>query len=277
MLKQILLGLDDTPPSIRAKEVALSLAQMHKAGVTALTVVDPARIAPAEPVPMGGDSYKQHKDAILVGRTRDELIELTRRFAHECHAAQLNCDVAVREGDAIDALAAASEVHDLVILGRDAAFHAGPGGKVSDIVERLLRQSPRPLIVVPEGTGGGDRILVAYDGSVAAMRALQMFCLLGIAGKSEVTVATVHAQRDVAEAISARAVHHLGSHGIAARARIVDTGRDPASALVDIAAEIDARLIVMGTFGQRGWREFLLGSTTDKLLSASASPLFIHH
>jgi nucleotide-binding universal stress UspA family protein len=277
MLKQILLGLDDTPPSICAKQIALSLAKMHKASVTALTVVDAARIAPPEPVPMGADSYKQHKDAALVGRTRDELIELTRRFAQECHAAQLNCDVAVREGDAIDAIATASEVHDLVVIGRDAAFHAGPDSKVSEIVERLLRQSPRPLIVAPESAGGADRVLIAYDGSVPAMRALQMFCLLGIAGKSEVTVATAHAERPVAEAICARAVHHLGSHGIAARPRVIDTGSDAASALVEIATEIQARLIVMGTYGRRGWREFLLGSTTDKLLSASKSPLFIHH
>ena len=136
MLKQILLGLDDTPPSICAKDVALSLARMHRAGVTALTVVDAARIAPPEPVPMGGDSYKQHKDAALVGRTQDELIELARRFTEECHAAQLNCDVAVKDGDAIDAIATASEVHDLVVVGRDVAFRAGNGGKVSEIVER---------------------------------------------------------------------------------------------------------------------------------------------
>jgi nucleotide-binding universal stress UspA family protein len=277
MLKQILLGLDDTPSSIRAKDIALSLARMHKAGVTALTVVDAARIAPPEPVPMGGDSYKHHKDAVLVGRTRDELAELARRFTQECHAAQLSCNVAVREGDAIDALATASEVHDLVVIGRDAAFHAEPGGKVSDIVERLLKKTPRPLIVVPEGAGSADRVLVAYDGSAPAIRALQMFVLLGIAGKSEVTVATVHTERAAAETICARAVHHLGAHGNAARPRIVESGSDPASALVAIAAEIDARLIVMGTFGQRGWREFLLGSTTDNLLSVSKSPLFIHH
>lgn len=277
MLKQILLGLDDTPSSIRAKEIALSLAQMHAAGVTALTIVDAARIAPPEPVPMGGDSYKQHKDEVLVGRTREELGELARRFTYECHAASINCDVAVREGDAIDALTAASDIHDLIVIGRDAAFHADQGGKVSQIVERLLRQSPRPLIVSPSEKQNTDRVIVAYDGSVPAMRALQMFCLLGVAGKSEVTVLTVNAARAAAEAISARAVHHLASHAVSARARVVESAADPTNAIVDIASELDARLIVMGTYGRRGWREYLLGSTADRLVSESKSPLFIHH
>jgi len=277
MLKQVLLGLDDTPASLRAKEIALSLAKLHGAGLTAMTVVDAARIAPPEPVPMGAEAYKQHKDAVLVGRTREQLSELARRLIYECKAVRVNCDVAVREGDAIDALTEASELHDLIVIGRDAAFHAPQDGKVSEIVERLLRQSARPLIVSPGEKQGGDHVLVAYDGSVPAMRALQMFCLLGIAGKSEITVVTVNAQRPAAEAISGRAVHHLASHGLTGRARVVDGASDPTNAIVEIAAELDARLIVMGTYGRRGWREFLLGSTADRLVSESKSPLFIHH
>jgi nucleotide-binding universal stress UspA family protein len=44
-----------------------------------------------------------------------------------------------------------------------------------------------------------------------------------------------------------------------------------------IAEEFGARLIVMGAYGKRGWREFLLGSTTDRLLAHASRPLFIHH
>jgi nucleotide-binding universal stress UspA family protein len=277
MLKQILLGLDDTPASTRAKEIATSLARTHKAGVTGLAVIDEARIAAPEPIPMGGDSYKQHKDATIIRRTRDQIVALTQRFAHECHAAQINCDTIVSHGDAIDAFVAASDIHDLIVIGRDATFHAPASGRISHIVESLLRQNPRPLIVAPEEKEGAEHILVAYDGSVPAMRALQMFALLGIAGKGEVTVAAVHAQRATAEALSGRAVQYLNAHSIGARSRAVESGAEPADILIEIATELDARLIVMGTYGRRGWREFLLGSTTDKLLSESKSPLFIHH
>lgn len=277
MLRQILLGLDDTPSSILAQRLAISLARVHGSGVTALTVVDAAHIAPAEGVPMGGDSYKQHKDLVLVGRAREQLVDLARRFADDCHAAQLNCEARVQEGDAIDALAAASDVHDLIVLGRDVAFHASRGSAVTDIVERLLRRNPRPIVVVPEQAPRTDRILVAYDGSIPAMRALQMFALLGIAGAREVTVVTIHSQRTVAEETCGRAITHLRNHAIHAKPRVVDVGAAPADALLEVAAEIDAGLIVMGTFGHRGWREFLLGSATDKLLVAAKAPLFLHH
>ncbi len=277
MLKQILLGLDDTPASIRAKEVALSLAKTHKAGVTGLAVIDEARIAPPEPIPMGGDSYKQHKDKTLVARARDRLVELTQRFAHECHAQQVNADTMVTESDATAAIVAASDIHDLIVMGRDATFHTEPHGRVSHIIEQLLRQNPRPLVVVPEGKETTGRVLVAYDGSVPAMRALQMFCLLGIAGKSEVTVASIHAQRPTAEELGRRAVQYLSTHAIGAQARVVETDAEPAIALIELASELDARFIVMGAYGRRGWREYILGSTTDKLLGASRSPIFIHH
>lgn len=183
----------------------------------------------------------------------------------------------VKEGDAIDAIVAASDIHDLIVMGRDATFHAEPHGKVSQIIERLLRQNPRPLVVVPEGKETAGRILVAYDGSVPAMRALQMFCLLGIAGKSEVTIASIHAQRATAEELGRRAVQYLNAHAIGAQARVVETDAEPAGVLIELASELDARFIVMGAYGRRGWREYILGSTTDKLLGASNSPLFIHH
>lgn len=277
MLKQILLGLDDTPASIRAKQVALSLAKTHRAGVTGLAVIDEARIAPPEPVPMGGASYKQHKDKVLIARARDRLVDLTQRFAHECHAEQINADTMVKESDAIEALVAASDIHDLIVMGRDATFHAEPHDKVSEIVERLLRQNPRPLVVVPEGKETAGRILVAYDGSVPAMRALQVFCLMGIAGKDDVTIASIHTQRATAEELGRRAIQYLNAHAIGAQARMVESDAAPADVLLELASELDARFIVMGAYGHRGWREYILGSTTDKLLAASNAPLFIHH
>jgi nucleotide-binding universal stress UspA family protein len=41
--------------------------------------------------------------------------------------------------------------------------------------------------------------------------------------------------------------------------------------------ELEARMLVMGAYGHRGWRDFLFGSTTSHLLESASLPLFIHH
>ena len=61
-------------------------------------------------------------------------------------------------------------------------------GELYDVpvcVERIIRSEPRPVLLVPpERNGRGDPtmtgpVLIAFDGSPAASRALHMFALLG--------------------------------------------------------------------------------------------------
>jgi nucleotide-binding universal stress UspA family protein len=276
MLKNILLGLDDTPASLRARTIALSLARTHGAGLTGFTVVDIERIAHPEPVPLGGDAYKIHKDALLVGRTRLQLQDLVQGFALECDALGVKSTTSLTESDAIDALVSAADVHDLIVIGRDATFHT-EGAQLSDIVERLVRSNPRPLIVAPEGDGTGETVVVAYDGSVPAMRALQLYCLLHIADGSELLIASVSADRALADTQVAHAVAYASAHGLKATARVVETDDDPAGPLMKVIDDVRAKFVVMGAYGRRGWRQFLLGSTTDTLLAHAKWPLFIHH
>jgi len=44
-----------------------------------------------------------------------------------------------------------------------------------------------------------------------------------------------------------------------------------------VAMARDAGMIVAGAYGHRGWREWILGSTTERLLETAPIPLFVHH
>lgn len=277
MLTRILLALYDTPASATARTLALDLAQHHKARVTALSVIDADRIAPPEAVPLGADSYKIHKDAVAIAAARERLKALAAQFAAACRAAHVACETAASEDDAIGALVAASDVHDLIVIGRDAAYAAARGGEPGEIAEHLLNRNPRPVLVASEHAPVGDNVLIAYDGSVPAMRALQIFCLMHFGVPGRTTVMTVNADAAAGERLAARAVEFLKAHGIAAASHVETADDDIAAALLEHAAAIGARLIVMGAYGHRGWREFILGSTTGELLAASKTPLFIYH
>ncbi|HEU5116899.1 MAG TPA: universal stress protein, partial [Isosphaeraceae bacterium] len=74
-----------------------------------------------------------------------------------------------------------------------------------------------------------------------------------------------------------RGLRFLRSHGIEAVSHLETSDRAPADVLMDIAAEVNAGLIVAGAFGQPGLREFFLGSVTRSLLPNARVPLFLTH
>jgi nucleotide-binding universal stress UspA family protein len=49
----------------------------------------------------------------------------------------------------------------------------------------------------------------------------------------------------------------------------------PSDEIAEYAKEIDADLIVIATHGQSGWRRFMFGSVTEKVMRLSKSPVLI--
>ncbi len=279
MLTGILLALDRTPASLAAKKIAIALALKHKGAVTGILVVDPAVVAPAEPTPLGADSYKERKDKVMLERARADAVEFAQRFTYECHAAHVHGDASVIQGAALESLIAACDIHDIVVTGFDASFGAGEEGSPSPLIEQLLRDNPRPVIVSPKEPldPPGARTLIAYDGSVPAMRALQIFCCSRLRHDSEAVVVTVRDTEDAASAVCQRAVQYLRDHRFTASPRPIAASDGIAAAIIEAAKSADAGLIVAGAYGHQGWRECLLGTTTQHLIAKSPVPLFIHH
>jgi len=68
-----------------------------------------------------------------------------------------------------------------------------------------------------------------------------------------------------------QAVETASAAGVAATVELVD--EKPAQALLDVADQHDARLIVVGTYGESPLRGAMLGSTPHKLLHWSSRPV----
>lgn len=68
-----------------------------------------------------------------------------------------------------------------------------------------------------------------------------------------------------------RAVELADQRDVGTEIRLVDA--KPAQALLDVAEEVDATVIVVGTTGESPLRSAMLGSTPHKLLHLSARPV----
>ena len=175
------------------------------------------------------------------------------------------------QGPALESLIARSAASDIIVIGG--------GATSSTLIGGLLRDNPRPLIVTPAApaTAPGTRTLIAYDGSVPAMRALQLFAALRLRVEHEAIVVSIHADAKEAAVLAETGAAFLAERDYKPTARPIVTTADPEDTLIAAAKDADAGLIVAGSYGHRGWREWLLGTTTEELLAKSPVPLFIHH
>jgi nucleotide-binding universal stress UspA family protein len=277
MLRTILIGLDGSAYSTRAVELGLRWARQADALLVGLGVIDEPTIRRPEPVPLGAGAFKQHRDDRRVAEARRQAEQFLEQFALRCAEAKVACKVLEDVGLPHEQIVREAQRYDLILLGRQTYFHFETQVGADDTLSRVLRNSPRPVVTVPERLPEGRSMLVAYDGSLQAAHALYAFQASGLAGAEEVHVVSVAADRREAAGHAERAADFLRSHDVRARAQPVATGDEPSVVLREQAARVDASLVVLGAYGKPTWREFFLGSVTRALLRDASVPLFLYH
>ena len=182
-------------------------------------------------------------------------------------------------------------------LGRVAAVHAryadvavmtrpsdGAGAELrEEIIEGVLFHSGRPALIAPpgwKGTGVGKRVVVAWDASREATRALsEADDILEFA--EAVTVLTVDAKPKMfghGDQPGANIAGHLSRRGLPAEVRNVDSmGRAASLAIMDEAQALGADLVVMGGYAHSRLRELVFGGATRELLRTATVPLLMAH
>jgi nucleotide-binding universal stress UspA family protein len=167
---------------------------------------------------------------------------------------------------------------DLVIVGQPERQKSLPDEVVD---EGVLFESGRPVIFVPYIQKGGmklDRIMVCWDGSRAAARAVaDAMPFLKKAKQVEVViVADKPGKKD--EIPGADLGQHLARHGLKVDVkRITSPEIDVPSTILSYAADSSADMIVMGGYGHSRLREFILGGATRGLLEAMTVPVLMSH
>ena len=284
MLRSILVGLDGSDYSKSAVEVGIYLARKTGALLVGLGVVDEPTIRDAEPSLIGGGV--PYAEPVLyrerIASARREVEHFLSQFSLRCAQAGVSCKVLEDVGMPHEQIELEAQRYDLIVLGRQTRFHFETQEGYDDTVRRVLRNSPRPVITVPARLDLnpeelGHTVLVAYDGSLQAARALQAFQNSGLAGVLPTVVMTVDTDPKRAARATERAIDYLRLHDIKANSWPITTTESPASTILAAAAEQQSMLIVMGAYGHPILREFFLGSVTRTLLAESPVPLFLYH
>jgi nucleotide-binding universal stress UspA family protein len=167
---------------------------------------------------------------------------------------------------------------DLAVVGQPARKSSLPDQVVD---EAVLFESGRPVIFVPYVQTGGvklDRIMVCWDGSRAASRAVaDAMPFLKKAKQVEIVIVSNKPAKDN-EVPGADLGQHLARHGLKVDIkRITSPDTDVPSTILSHAADSSADMIVMGGYGHSRLREFVLGGVTRGLLESMTVPVLMSH
>ncbi|MCF8478400.1 MAG: universal stress protein [Pseudolabrys sp.] len=179
---------------------------------------------------------------------------------------------------ASDLLGRLSRRFDLVVVGQPDRENSTPD-EVLD--EAALFESGRPVIFVPFIQKAGlklDRVMVCWDGSRAATRAIaDSLPLLKKANQVEIVMVAKKSAKDD-EIAGVDLGQHLARHGLKVDVkRITSPDIDVASTILSHAADSSADMIVMGGYGHSRLREFVLGGVTKSILETMTVPVLMSH
>jgi nucleotide-binding universal stress UspA family protein len=214
-------------------------------------------------------------------------------------AAGFDVHVVVAEGDPAATIAAVAAERGAGLIAMTTHGRSGFDRLVlGSVAERLIRSSPVPVLAIRLEHAPAlderpaplfERIVLPYDGSELAWRAIETLALLGAAAKGTLylygvvdtlgAAMTARTPADTAEVTYFRErVRRLKDEVDRAVSRARDLGFDatgsvdvglPAAKILDFAASLPATLVAMGTHGRSGFSRWALGSVTESVLRAS--------
>jgi nucleotide-binding universal stress UspA family protein len=278
MPKSLLLGLEDSAGTARATALAIELARAHQASIVGLAIIDEPDIKSGAAMGIGGSSYKRDRDRALLEDAHRRARDCEQTFLARCAKADVPARTLEISGRPAETILAEMEHHDLFLFGRDANFSFETEASDARTWDVVLHRASKPVIVVPEDEApAAGTVVFAFDGSVAAKRALGIFAGSGLAGGKHLHVVTVNASGAVAWEVGNEAVQIVEELGFEAQLHNVVSVLPLAEALLETATKLGAELIVMGAFAHSRLRNLFRGSVTQQLVEKTTIPLFLTH
>jgi nucleotide-binding universal stress UspA family protein/hemerythrin len=282
-LQSILVHADLSRHAPARIHAAALLAREHGAHLTGAAMMGVSRAVfpngyQVRPGSLSAACFDPLADKARQALSRFEAIASERGVPHD---ARLVLD------EADDGLAMLSRFADLLVVSQD-----DPAESLSDHVLRMpdyvIMNSARPVLVIPReaappDTGFARRVLLGWDGSReaaaatgAAMPLLRRADAVTVAMLSGPALAPseCEAQRD-------DLLGFLGRHRVRAevlvRDCLADYAGDTGRALLSMADELGADLLVMGCYGHSRLRELCLGGASRTVLTEARIPALLVH
>lgn len=272
----LLAAVDDTEATQVVAEYTGELAALSRGKVLGAYVVDTRLVPEAAARKVGalaaeaeGDSAEQAIVALLEQHGTRGLRDVQK----VCARKGVFCEGRLEHGAPARVLASLAPLYDMAVLSNGLADKESKRSRLSGTAADFIRLSTRPFLLVRRNYREVREVLVGYDGSAEATRALDCIIPLARAGQWRVTVAVAGDPRNGAMDTAAQAARFKGLDDVLGRIEV--RAGEPADVLLGMARELPADLVVVGSRGMNRLARMFLGSTSDALLREAATPVMV--
>jgi len=274
--KTIVVSLNDVDRAEVVLNAATLIATRQEAHLIGLYVIPAVQVYPAiamQITPEIMDSQRQFYE--------DRASEVKALFDKVTSAAGISAEwhQMDSQGSIIaDAVIAYARNVDLVVAGQ-----VDPDGEAMvevDMIERLLLESGRPVLVIPSAGKFdeiGQKVTVAWNAKREATRAV--FDALPLLKQSKkTTILCVNPDEDEDGIAGTEIATTLARHGVNVEVqrsvvRDISVGDEILARISDSGSD----LVVMGGYGKSRMREFLFGGASRDILHHMTVPVLISH
>ena len=294
--RSVLVPLDGSTTAEQALSVGASLAHRSGAPLHLVSVREPVPVAAA---------VEAGADGVELGR--ESRAELSRYLAGTLDTARASQGIPVcgevLEGTAADAVTGYVERHDIGLVVM--TTHARIGFKrlvLGSVADQLLRRLSRPVLLLhpsdlPQPTRF-RRILIALDGQLedpvlepaialgtleegaefvlfrATEPPMPLLSPLGASSPSLGRARLDRGSEEIAREYLERVAERLRARGLRVTWRVA-RARDVRAKIIELAREIGADCIAVGTHGLGGIERLLIGSVADDVVRRTALPVLV--
>ncbi|MDB5794998.1 MAG: universal stress protein [Noviherbaspirillum sp.] len=222
--------------------------------------------------------------SVYIEFLRENARAALKRFAEIARNAGIaSVEERIVEDEPGAAMSLQARYSDLTVIGQTNPDES-PSDPRIDFPEYVVMNSGRPVMIVPYAGSFdrvGQRVLVAWDASVEATRAIAG--AMPILERAElVQVIVFNPKTGFAghgEQSGADIALFLARHGVKVEVSQQQAGSDLSigNALLSHAADFGADLLVMGGYGHSRIREVILGGVTHTILASMTVPVLMSH
>lgn len=178
-----------------------------------------------------------------------------------------------RHGSLTESLIELEDEIRVLVLGIRGEDHAEDDRHLGGHLESVIRSLHKPVLVVNSDFQEPKRVMLAYDGSDASGKALEMLASRPLFNGLEIHLVTVGEDPGTAQSLQQAATLKLRDAGQKVTAVTLD-GK-PSEELVRYQADHHIDLTLMGAFSHTRLRDLVLGSLTVKMLLRANKPLLL--
>ncbi|WP_031434961.1 universal stress protein [Methylomarinum vadi] len=179
-----------------------------------------------------------------------------------------------RHGGLIESLIELEDSIRVLVLGLRGQVHDNRSDQIGAKLEAIIRSLHRPILVVNDHFKTPHRMMIAYDGSKAADKAVDMVAASALYRGMSCHLVCVNKNEETAAKLLEQASTRLKTNGDIEVTTVKLQGKVEQE-LCAYQQQHDIDLTVMGAFSHTRLRDMLLGSFTHKMLLKTQKPLLL--